>query len=35
LLLQRLGTPVIAAPAELLEQQVFAQYEALRRSRRV
>ena len=35
LLLQRFGTPVIAAPAELLEQQVFAQYEALRRSRRV
>jgi hypothetical protein len=35
LLLQRLGAPVVAAPAELLEQAVFAQYEALRRSRRV
>lgn len=35
LLLQRLGAPVVAAPAELLEQAVFALYEALRRSRRV
>ena len=35
LLLQRLGAPVVAAPAEQLEQAVFARYEALRRSRRV
>ncbi|HEY0766405.1 MAG TPA: DUF58 domain-containing protein, partial [Steroidobacteraceae bacterium] len=35
LLLQRLGAPVVAAPAERLEQAVFAEYEALRRSRRV
>ena len=35
LLLRRLGAPVVAAPAELLEQAVFAEYEALRRSRRV
>jgi uncharacterized protein (DUF58 family) len=35
LLLQRLGAPVVAAPAELLEHAVFAEYEALRRSRRV
>ena len=35
LLLQRLGAPVVAAPAEALEQAVFAKYEALRRSRRV
>jgi len=34
-LLQRLGAPVVAAPAEALEQAVFAKYEALRRSRRV
>jgi uncharacterized protein (DUF58 family) len=34
-LLRRLGAPVVAAPAELLEQAVFAQYETLRRSRRV
>ena len=34
-LLRRLGAPVVAAPAQLLEQAVFAQYEALRRSRRV
>ena len=34
-LLQRLGAPVVAAPAERLEQAVFAKYEALRRSRRV
>jgi len=35
LLLQRLGAPVVAAPAEQLEQAVFARYEALRRRRRV
>jgi uncharacterized protein (DUF58 family) len=35
LLLQRLGTPVVASDAEHLEQAVFACYEALRRSRRV
>jgi uncharacterized protein (DUF58 family) len=35
LLLQRLGAPVVAASAELLEHAVFAEYEALRRSRRV
>ena len=34
-LLQRLGVPVIAAPAAALEQAVFAEYEALRRRRRV
>ena len=34
-LLVRLGAPVVAAPAELLEAAVFAEYEALRRSRRV
>jgi uncharacterized protein (DUF58 family) len=34
-LLRRLGAPVVAAPAALLEQAVFAEYEALRRSRRV
>jgi uncharacterized protein (DUF58 family) len=34
-LLRRLGAPVIAAPAELLEQKVLAQYESLRRSRRI
>ena len=34
-LLQRLGAPVVAAPAEQLERAVFAKYEALRRSRRV
>lgn len=33
--LRHLGAPVVAAPAERLEQAVFAQYEALRRSRRV
>jgi uncharacterized protein (DUF58 family) len=32
-LLRRLGAPVVAASAERLEQAVFAQYEALRRSR--
>ena len=34
-LLRRLGVPVVGAPAERLEQAVFAQYEALRRTRRV
>jgi uncharacterized protein (DUF58 family) len=34
-LLARLGAPVVAAPAESLEAAVFAEYEALRRSRRV
>jgi uncharacterized protein (DUF58 family) len=34
-LLQRLGAPVVSAPAELLEAAVFARYEALRRARRV
>jgi uncharacterized protein (DUF58 family) len=34
-LLQRLGAPVVAAEAQLLEAAVFAEYEALRRSRRV
>ena len=34
-LLARLGAPVVAAPAELLEAQVFAEYETLRRTRRV
>ena len=34
-LLQRLGAPVIVASAEHLEEAVFAEYEALRRSRRV
>jgi uncharacterized protein (DUF58 family) len=33
--LRRLGAPVVAAPVERLEQAVFAQYESLRRSRRV
>ena len=35
LLLKRLGAPVVAAAAERLEQAVFAEYQALRRSRRV
>jgi uncharacterized protein (DUF58 family) len=35
LLLRRLGAPVIAAREDLLEQAVFAEYELLRRSRRV
>jgi uncharacterized protein (DUF58 family) len=35
LLLKRLGAPVVVAAAERLEQAVFAEYEALRRSRRV
>jgi uncharacterized protein (DUF58 family) len=34
-LLERLGAPVVATTAELLESAVFAEYEALRRSRRV
>jgi uncharacterized protein (DUF58 family) len=34
-LLKRLGAPVIAAREELLEQAVLAEYESLRRSRRV
>ncbi|GAC1695917.1 MAG: hypothetical protein PVS2B3_06800 [Steroidobacteraceae bacterium] len=34
-LLRRLGAPVVAAPAATLEEAVFAQYEALRRARRV
>ncbi|HEV7714625.1 MAG TPA: hypothetical protein VGO53_03465, partial [Steroidobacteraceae bacterium] len=35
ILLRRLGAPVIATREELLEQTVFDEYEALRRSRRV
>jgi uncharacterized protein (DUF58 family) len=35
LLLKRLGAPVVVAAAERLEQAVFAEYQALRRSRRV
>jgi uncharacterized protein (DUF58 family) len=34
-LLERLGAPVVAAPPETLEEAVFAEYEALRRARRV
>jgi uncharacterized protein (DUF58 family) len=34
-LLRRLGTPVIAASEQLLERSVLAEYESLRRSRRV
>jgi uncharacterized protein (DUF58 family) len=34
-LLRRLGAPVIAAREELLERRVLAEYESLRRSRRV
>jgi uncharacterized protein (DUF58 family) len=34
-LLRRLGAPVIATKEELLEQAVFAEYESLRRSRRI
>jgi uncharacterized protein (DUF58 family) len=34
-LLQRLGAPVVAAPAHSLEQAVFAEYRQLRRRRRV
>jgi uncharacterized protein (DUF58 family) len=33
--LRRLGAPVIATKEELLEQALFAEYEALRRSRRI
>jgi hypothetical protein len=35
LLLERLGVPVVSAPAERLEQAVFERYDVLRRSRRV
>ncbi len=35
ILLRRLGAPVIATKEDLLEQAVFTEYEALRRSRRV
>ena len=35
LLLRRLGAPVIVAPADLLERTLLAEYEALRRTRRV
>jgi uncharacterized protein (DUF58 family) len=35
LLLRRLGAPVVATKEELLEQAVFAEYESLRRSRRI
>src|SRR5262249_26694808 len=34
-LLKRLGAPVIAASEELLESRVLAEYELLRRSRRI
>ncbi len=34
-LLKRLGAPVIASSEELLEQRVLAEYESLRRSRRI
>jgi len=34
-LLRRLGAPVVAAPAQRLEQELFERYEALRRSRRI
>jgi len=34
-LLQRLGAPVVAAPAERLEGALIARYEALRRRRRI
>jgi len=34
-LLQRLGAPVVTAPAARLEQELFARYEALRRARRI
>jgi uncharacterized protein (DUF58 family) len=34
-LLRRLGAPVIAASEELLEKRVLAEYESLRRSRRI
>lgn len=35
LLLRRLGAPVIVTPADLLEKTLLAEYESLRRSRRV
>jgi uncharacterized protein (DUF58 family) len=35
LLLRRLGAPVIVTPAEMLERALLAEYESLRRSRRV
>jgi hypothetical protein len=35
MLLRKLGTPVSATTEELLEQKVLAQYESLRRSRRI
>jgi uncharacterized protein (DUF58 family) len=35
LLLQRLGAPVVLSSAEMLEQRLLAEYEALRRYRRV
>ncbi len=35
ILLQRLGAPVVMAPAQLLERTVIAEYERLRRARRV
>jgi uncharacterized protein (DUF58 family) len=34
-LLQRLGAPVVAAPAQRLEQELFERYEVLRRLRRI
>jgi uncharacterized protein (DUF58 family) len=34
-LLRRLGAPVVAATEELLERKVLAEYESLRRSRRI
>jgi uncharacterized protein (DUF58 family) len=34
-LLRRLGAPVVAAPAAQLEEAVFAEYQALRRARKV
>jgi hypothetical protein len=34
-LLRRLGAPVVSAVAEHLDQAVFAEYAALRRSRRI
>jgi hypothetical protein len=35
LLLSRIGAPVIATTEALLEQKVLAEYESLRRSRRI
>jgi uncharacterized protein (DUF58 family) len=34
-LLQRLGAPVVTAPAQRLEQELFERYELLRRLRRI